>query len=162
MKLPPVRKRTLLQGRRQRCQEGLLGQAILQMSVCHLLWRIILGNTRRLLHPDKQQRSAPSHSVPFIFLTQSKTQNDFLSEWIRWREQYLSIILGLENPTVPEKCQVCLQANGNIRCLSCQTCHTWCGPCAVRSHVHHPFHRMQQWTGQFYNNITLRCRGRVP
>jgi len=49
----------------------------------------------------------------------------------------------------------------NIRCLSCQTCHTWCGPCAVRSHVHHPFHQMQQWTGQFYDNITLHDLGYV-
>ncbi|KIM52191.1 hypothetical protein SCLCIDRAFT_141670, partial [Scleroderma citrinum Foug A] len=90
-----------------------------------------------------------------------KTQNDFLLEWIPWQEKYLSIILGLENPAVPEKCQVCLQADGNIRCLSYQTCHTWCWPCVVRSHVHHPFHRIQQWTGQFYDNIALHDLGYV-
>ena len=56
---------------------------------------------------------------------------------------------------------MCCQADGNIRCLSCQTCHTWCGPCAVKSHIDHPFHRIQQWTGQFYCNITLHDLGYI-
>ena len=98
--------------------------------------------------------STLSHST-IHFSYSIKTQNDFLLEWIPWRARYLSVILESENAAVPEKCQVCFQADGNIRCLSCLSYHTWCGPCAVKCHVHHPFHRVQQWTGQFYNDISL-------
>ena len=76
-------------------------------------------------------------------------------EWIPWRAQYLSIILEGKCPVLQEAYQVCHQAAADIRCLSCQTGYTWCGPCAVQSHLHHPFHRIQQWTGQFYDHIAL-------
>lgn len=108
---------------------------------------------------DEPQRSVPCHLVPFTFLTIIKSQNDFLLEWIPWKAQYLSVILDSENALASEKCQVCFQADGNIRCLSCQTHGTWCGPCAVKSHIHHPFHRIQEWTGQFYRNIALHDLG---
>lgn len=84
-----------------------------------------------------------------------------MSEWIPWRARYLSIILECEHPALTEECQVCHQVTANIRCLSCQTGYMWCGPCAVTSHIRNPFHRIQQWTGRFYDNITLRDLGYV-
>ncbi|KIM58446.1 hypothetical protein SCLCIDRAFT_81591, partial [Scleroderma citrinum Foug A] len=74
---------------------------------------------------------------------------------------YLSIILECEYPTLAEECQVCHQATADIQCLSCQTNYTWCGPCAVKSHIHNPFHQIQKWTGRFYDDITLHDLGYV-
>ncbi|KAM6493319.1 hypothetical protein JOM56_011453, partial [Amanita muscaria] len=87
---------------------------------------------------------------------QTKTQNDFLLEWIPWRSTYLSILLESEGRQQAEQmCEDCLQAEAIIRCLSCHGHHLWCSPCAVKAHTNHPFHRVERWTGQFYQAVSL-------
>lgn len=89
-----------------------------------------------------------------------QSQNDFLSEWIPWRTTYLSILLDSEAPgQLQDKCTICLQADSEIRCLSCIEHHVWCHSCAVKAHLSLPFHRLQRWNGQFYEIISLQDLG---
>jgi len=77
-----------------------------------------------------------------------------------WRPTYLSILLDSEAPGQPQdRCTLCLQADGEIRCLSCTGHHKWCRTCAVKAHQPLPFHRLQRWNGQFYDAISLQDLG---
>ncbi|KAN0086260.1 hypothetical protein V8E55_007394 [Tylopilus felleus] len=90
----------------------------------------------------------------------TKTQNDYLSEWIPWRPSYLDIILKSEAPCQPPwNCSGCADTMGTIRCVACLGNHIWCSVCAVKAHCALPFHRLQQWNGHFYNAVTLQHLG---
>jgi CxC2 like cysteine cluster associated with KDZ transposases len=56
-------------------------------------------------------------------------------------------------------CTLCLQADSEIRCLSCIGHHGWCRTCAIKAHLSLPFHRLQRWNGQFYEVISLQDLG---
>ena len=58
-----------------------------------------------------------------------------------------------------DKCTLCLQADGEICCLSCIGHHGWCRTCAVKAHQSLPFHRLQRWNGRFYEAISLQDLG---
>lgn len=80
-------------------------------------------------------------------------------EWIPWRTTYLSILLDSEAPEQQDKCTLCLQADSEIRCLSCIGHHGWCRTCSVKAHQSLPFHRLQRWNGRFYEVISLQDLG---
>lgn len=60
---------------------------------------------------------------------------------------------------LPLQCMDCQSADGTLRCLSCHGEHAWCHPCAVKAHASLPFHRLQEWNGQFYHAASLRDIG---
>jgi hypothetical protein len=73
---------------------------------------------------------------------------------------YLSILLDSEAPgQLHDKCTLCLQADNEIRCLSCIGHCGWCRICAVKAHRSLPFHRLQRWNGRFYEVISLQDLG---
>jgi len=58
-----------------------------------------------------------------------------------------------------KKCILYLQADREICCLSCIGHCGWCRTCAVKVHLSLPFHRLQNWNGQFYEVISLQDLG---
>ncbi|KAI6034671.1 hypothetical protein BKA83DRAFT_4461027 [Pisolithus microcarpus] len=85
----------------------------------------------------------------------TKSQNDFIREWLPWRTEYLNVILEGEQLAKGGICEQCCQAEGSIRCMSCTGVHAWCGPCAVKAHRNLPFHKVQRWNGTHYQATSL-------
>ncbi|KAI6046658.1 hypothetical protein EDC04DRAFT_2597793 [Pisolithus marmoratus] len=66
-------------------------------------------------------------------LSQKKAQNDYICEWLPQKEDFLHILLELEAPPLPRICKIMQEAN--------------------------PFHRIQQWTGDFFEDSALHMSG---
>jgi hypothetical protein len=109
-------------------------------------------------------RKTKVSSVKFVVLknwTTLQTQNDFLREYLPWRDEYISVLLGLEQQINDGQCEDCGGEEGLIRCLSCSGEHAWCPSCAIKAHQHNPFHNLQLWNGKFYQSTTLRDQGYI-
>ncbi|KIK13805.1 hypothetical protein PISMIDRAFT_118177, partial [Pisolithus microcarpus 441] len=85
------------------------------------------------------------------------TQNDYIREWIPQMDDFLQILLGLEAPPVPRMCYIC-QKDGVYRCPDCMHQPLLCTNCCHTTHASHPFHRIQQWTGDFFEDCALHMR----
>ncbi|KAI6097097.1 hypothetical protein F5141DRAFT_1205735 [Pisolithus sp. B1] len=66
----------------------------------------------------------------------TKSQNDYIREWLPWRAEYLNIILEGEQ----------LAKGGDF-------------PCAVKVHRNLPFHKVQRWNGAHYQPTSLMDLG---
>lgn len=79
---------------------------------------------------------------------------------------YITILYSLN---APEEGLACTQhlchgdaPNTIYRCTDCfGPRHIFCAPCLLRGHTHMPFHRVQQWTGEFFKDIQLSDLGHV-
>ncbi|KAI6008480.1 hypothetical protein EDC04DRAFT_2907147 [Pisolithus marmoratus] len=85
----------------------------------------------------------------------TKSQNDFVREWLPWRAEYLNVILEGEQLAKAGICEQCEEAEGSVQCMSCTGVHAWCGPCAVKAHRNLPFHKVQGWNGTHYKPTSL-------
>jgi hypothetical protein len=68
----------------------------------------------------------------------------------------------LATEVVDEAGAVCLCGSGNMadfRCRECFASRPSCQACIVQSHLHHPFHRIQKWNGQFFDPTNLHSLG---
>ncbi|TDL13645.1 hypothetical protein BD410DRAFT_735067, partial [Rickenella mellea] len=52
-------------------------------------------------------------------------------------------------------CHSCSKAAGILRCTDCFGCHLHCSECLVSSHALLPLHRIEKWTGEFFERTTL-------
>ncbi|KAI6008944.1 hypothetical protein EDC04DRAFT_2610794 [Pisolithus marmoratus] len=85
----------------------------------------------------------------------TKSQNDFVREWLPWRAEYLNVISEGEQLAKAGICEQCEEAEGSVWCMSCTGVHAWCGPCAVKAHRNLPFHKVQRWNGTHYEPTSL-------
>ncbi|KAI6046731.1 hypothetical protein EDC04DRAFT_2982725 [Pisolithus marmoratus] len=85
----------------------------------------------------------------------TKSQNDFVREWLPWRAEYLNVILEGEQLAKGGICEQCCEAEGSVQCMSCTGVHAWCGPCAVKAHRNLPFDKVQWWNGTHYEPTSL-------
>jgi hypothetical protein len=46
-----------------------------------------------------------------------------------------------------------------FKCMDCFVTSVTCSGCAVKSHTHHPFHRVARWNGQFFQDVSLSQLG---
>ncbi|KAI6019504.1 hypothetical protein BKA83DRAFT_4057093 [Pisolithus microcarpus] len=81
-------------------------------------------------------------------------QNDYIREWLPQKQDFLHILLELEAPPVPRICKKC-QRDGVYRCPDCMHQPLLCTNCCHTMHEAHPFHRIQQWTGAFFEDSAL-------
>ncbi|KAI6106029.1 hypothetical protein EV401DRAFT_1797429, partial [Pisolithus croceorrhizus] len=86
------------------------------------------------------------------------TQNDYIREWLPKKEDFLQILLDLEAPPLPHICKTC-RKDGVYRCLDCMHQPLLCTDCCHSMHAAHPFHRIQQWTGDFFKDSALHMTG---
>ncbi|KAI6034785.1 hypothetical protein EDC04DRAFT_2516893, partial [Pisolithus marmoratus] len=70
------------------------------------------------------------------------------------KKDFLQILLELEAPPVPWICKIC-QKDEVYRCPDCMHQPLLCTSCCCMMHETHPFHRIQQWTGDFFENAAL-------
>ncbi|KIK12456.1 hypothetical protein PISMIDRAFT_34602, partial [Pisolithus microcarpus 441] len=81
-------------------------------------------------------------------------QNDYIHEWLPQKQDFLHILLELEAPPVPQICKKC-QRDRVYRCPDCMHQLLLCTNCCCTMHEAHPFHRIQQWTGAFFEDSAL-------
>ncbi|KAG2117531.1 hypothetical protein BD769DRAFT_1672572 [Suillus cothurnatus] len=91
----------------------------------------------------------------------TKTQNDFIQEYLPFRDLYLDILLDLEKPSSVSECQSCQIGEGKFHCLTCSGNQTLCGSCIVKAHHFLPFHKVQEWTGKCFEDKSLKELGFV-
>ncbi|KAI6116658.1 hypothetical protein EDD16DRAFT_1520467 [Pisolithus croceorrhizus] len=89
----------------------------------------------------------------------TKSQNDYIREWLPWKAEYLNIILEGEQLAKGGICEQCSEAEGSVWCMSCAGVHAWCSPCAVKVHRNLPFHKVQRWNGAHYQPTSLMDLG---
>ncbi|KIK78217.1 hypothetical protein PAXRUDRAFT_164600, partial [Paxillus rubicundulus Ve08.2h10] len=89
-----------------------------------------------------------------------KTQNDYLHQWVENRNKYLEALLAMEAPPNLWKCSIC-DGDGVYRCLGCFSQPMFCTQCCWKQHYMLPFHRIKQWTGTFFEDLSLCLAGMV-
>ncbi|KAI6104317.1 hypothetical protein F5141DRAFT_988565, partial [Pisolithus sp. B1] len=84
--------------------------------------------------------------------------NGYICEWLPQKEDILQILLDLEAPPLPHTCKICGK-DGVYRCPDCMHQPLLCTDCCCSMHATHPFHRVQQWTGDFFKDSALHMTG---
>ncbi|KIM63799.1 hypothetical protein SCLCIDRAFT_116668, partial [Scleroderma citrinum Foug A] len=79
----------------------------------------------------------------------------YLLEWLPHKARYLSVLLSMEAP--PES-RICMQCgrDGIFRCTECAHSPIFCSNCCLDAHELNPFHRIQRWTGTFFEDFSVR------
>jgi hypothetical protein len=90
-----------------------------------------------------------------------KGQNDFLKQFLGHENAYLKHLLDLEMPPNDLSCSACGNLDAKFRCLDCYGQHWWCQGCLLHLHIHHPFHRPQEWSNGSFEAVSLCDLGYV-
>ncbi|TDL15288.1 hypothetical protein BD410DRAFT_732930, partial [Rickenella mellea] len=86
-----------------------------------------------------------------------------LVEWTRQRDEYLDELLrldGLGSYPSPMSCRSCGQ-EGLCRCLDCFDGPILCKSCMCSKHPLNPLHRVELWTGDYFEKSSLHALGFV-
>jgi CxC2 like cysteine cluster associated with KDZ transposases len=90
------------------------------------------------------------YCVPCISCMLFQTSHDYLREWFSRREQELQEILDLEGLQDVAQCNSCNTKPPAYRCRDCNGGVLYCTECCRSQHHLHPFHRIDHWTGTFF------------
>ncbi|KAF8548520.1 hypothetical protein OG21DRAFT_1422932 [Imleria badia] len=80
--------------------------------------------------------------------------NDYVQKWLAHKDEFLETLLALEAPLEPGECSI-YSGDGIYRCSNCFGNLLFCTPCAQKQHQGNPFHRIQQWTREFFQDSAL-------
>jgi hypothetical protein len=83
-----------------------------------------------------------------------QTPQDYIEEWLPKKAMYLEALLGNEVPD-SFKCQLCEDDAAAWRCRDCLFNPILCTSCCRDNHASHPFHRIDHWTGSFFEPAWL-------
>ncbi|KAG0696999.1 hypothetical protein DFH29DRAFT_1024097, partial [Suillus ampliporus] len=89
----------------------------------------------------------------------TKTQNDFIAEYLVYQDLYLDIILDSEQFVRTGICETCQSAEATFSCVTCTGDHGWCRPCMIKSHQSLPFYKIQLWINKCFQDVTLADQG---
>lgn len=78
-----------------------------------------------------------------------------LSEWLPFRDLYISEILGQEQPPTDSLCPKCKSEEGLLQCKDCFSRDLLCENCCLTVHRNSPFHSVEKWTGRFFQPTLL-------
>jgi CxC2 like cysteine cluster associated with KDZ transposases len=84
-----------------------------------------------------------------------QSQNDFLRQWLPYRNDYLRELLAHEARAQVHGCVNCATTEAPIRCVTCTGGHSWCKECIVTTHTNLPFHKLKTWNGSFFAPTSL-------
>jgi hypothetical protein len=84
-----------------------------------------------------------------------------LQEYISERDVLLENLLFFEARGSEETCSKCNQHPGLIRCSDCLCSPVFCTHCALQTHSHLPFHKLDKWNGKFFEKTSLHALGYV-
>ena len=100
-----------------------------------------------LRHRDMSVFNLWYYSLSFIFF---QTSHDYLREWFLRREGELQEILNLEGLQDSAICMTCNTTPPAYRCRDCNGGRLYCTECCRSQHQLHPYHRVDHWTGTFF------------
>ncbi|EDR06772.1 uncharacterized protein LACBIDRAFT_299636 [Laccaria bicolor S238N-H82] len=116
---------------------------------------LTLGANGRLIGRHKIRSHNPSVSNP--------TPISKLLEWLSFRDATLDEILrhdGLGDFLGNQLCMGCNEETGLFKCKDCSSgCHLRCQACVVKAHSETPLHRIEKWTGGFFDKTSLKELG---
>ncbi|KAI5997598.1 hypothetical protein EDD15DRAFT_2364364 [Pisolithus albus] len=107
---------------------------------------------------DDETNVADMAQPPIDPIRLPRTMNDYIREWLRHKEDLLRILLEMEAAPSPRNCTKCGK-DGVYRCTDCMHQPLFCTDCCRILHEAHPFHRIQQWTGEFFEDSALHMTG---
>ncbi|KAI5981036.1 hypothetical protein EDD15DRAFT_2380556 [Pisolithus albus] len=107
---------------------------------------------------DDETNVADMAQPPIDPIRLPRTMNDYIHEWLRHKEDLLRILLEMEAAPSPRNCTKCGK-DGVYRCMDCMHQPLFCMDCCRILHEAHPFHRIQQWTGEFFEDSALHMTG---
>ncbi|KAI0055071.1 hypothetical protein BV25DRAFT_1816158 [Artomyces pyxidatus] len=96
-----------------------------------------------------------------------RVQDYPLATWREYRNEYLRECLRLEgrgNDLTNTICPDCRSetpegVKPTVRCVDCYGRDMVCEPCVVRRHQRTPLHRVERWTGSFFETVSLQELG---
>ena len=74
------------------------------------------------------------------------------------RPELIFSLLQFEDLPEDSSCFFC-QEPARFRCVTCIGHPFTCQGCCLKSHQHNPFHKIQQWSGGFFQSVNLRNLG---
>ncbi|KAG2111303.1 uncharacterized protein F5147DRAFT_573626, partial [Suillus discolor] len=83
-----------------------------------------------------------------------QSQNTYLRQWKCKFKDYINSLMVREAPPADRLCSVC-KKDGVYRCHGCFNEPLFCTDCCRIWHQRHPFHRISQWTGSFFQETSL-------
>lgn len=83
----------------------------------------------------------------------SQTPQDYIREWLPKKQMYLGALLAAEVPH-SFACHQC-GISGTWKCRDCLFTPIFCADCCRQSHLLHPFHRIDHWTGSHFEPAWL-------
>ncbi|KAN0094398.1 hypothetical protein V8E55_002685 [Tylopilus felleus] len=89
-----------------------------------------------------------------MWIPHTKTYNDYLQEWLNYKEEFLECLLQMEAPPNPRECSNC-RIEGTYTCSDCFSWPMFCTACCQNEHQRLPFHWIEQWTGSFFEESSL-------
>src|SRR3954466_13367528 len=78
-----------------------------------------------------------------------------MDEWFGRRDRYLHTILTGESPSNDGICSLCQADSGHWRCKDCLGSRSVCRGCCRETHHKLPFHRIEYWNGNHYEDDWL-------
>ncbi|KAI0037995.1 hypothetical protein FA95DRAFT_1506217, partial [Auriscalpium vulgare] len=88
-----------------------------------------------------------------------------LQDWLPFREVFIQELLRLEGLGEGDTLSSCANPtcesgeHGYVKCVDCTGGVLMCRACTVKAHISSPFHRLQRWTGSFFDKYSLREAG---
>lgn len=82
-----------------------------------------------------------------------------MRDWVDTQLEYLARLLAHEAPLPGLPCSMCRQPNSIYRCRDCQGNPHYCDRCLRTQHSWNPCHRIEVWTGTFFQRTSLRKIG---
>lgn len=82
-----------------------------------------------------------------------------MREWLQMRPKFLHELIKGEEPPTGLRCTECSAPTGAWRCSNCLGRPVYCTGCCRQAHEKNPLHRVEQWTGEFFQPAWLRSTG---
>ena len=89
-----------------------------------------------------------------------QSQNDYLREFSQVIDRILDILLQTEAPVNGGICPSCNVRQTMWKCSDCVGCTNFCNDCIKKCHSSLPYHRVERWTGIFFEPAWL-CQANV-
>ena len=90
----------------------------------------------------------------------TQSQNDYLREFSPLIDKILNISLQMEAPVNGGICLSCSTRQTMWKCSDCIGCNNFCDECVRVHHCSAPYHRVEHWTGTFFEPAWL-CQANV-
>lgn len=100
-------------------------------------------------------------SLRFVSLKACQTSNDYLADWLPFRDRHIQILLDRQGFPTDLRCQHCGVSEIEWRCSDCVPQTLLCSTCCLSAHRNNQLHRTFKWTGDTFQPVSLSTLGLV-